>query len=211
MKKLIVIILIILLSVVVFAQNNELKNGLGFALGRGSGKGFSYIHKFSKTAYQITLGILSVNIENDCSPTEHEIYEEYMSGTIDTLETRTQKCKERYTSSNVGLQYLWYINKGKKSSLFLTFETAVYYTLINYKNQKYKIRDQSRNSIDVVKVGDSYKEIETDYTINPGIGIGVEAQITNNIMGTIALPFTYSSKTKNFMTIPQISLIYYFK
>lgn len=215
MKHLIIITLILIISLSLFAQDKELSNGLGFAAGFISGSGFSYKHDFGQSAYQITFGVLATNTNDNCSNYHMEDSMIYNNDydKPDTTSVYSNSCDKSNMWANIGFQYLYKLNRAKKSSFYLLTGVSGYFNSSEYEKQKYKYVIDDSTHYHEEYVGDKYSTTENRLTLNAGIGLGMEYKITKNIRTSFELPLILSlndSKLNLRMFIPQVSLIYFF-
>ncbi len=213
MKKIFLSVIMFSLAIVLFSQADNFKNGFGFSAGMNSGVGLSYQHNFTKTAYKLTFGILAYNGNYDCYTESEKPFEMDSTAVINTTDTWEDSCEGNHLSGNFGAQYFYYLHQAKKSSFYLSFGVALFYSSQKYQNQKYKYEMVDSTHYQTVAIGDKYYTTENRMTINSGVGIGLDYNFTKNIVFSFGMPITFSYSDDNFriyMYVPQASLMYFF-
>ena len=204
---------IFILSTFTFSQSKDLTHGLGFAAGMPSGVGFSYRQMNENHGFQITMGALAFNYNND--ETDYFYGDETprpipLDWIPEPSYTQRSNSNDNFWG-NLGLTYYKPLHRAEKSLFYGFAAASAYYTSEKYIERKYIYFQESETTYSY-RPGDSDKELrETDLDLFFGIGLGLTYNITNNIRFSLELPLTMSNDGQIWMIIPQGALHYYFK
>ena len=207
MKKIMLITITMLIVITLVAEENFTKS-LGFAGGLISGSGFSYRQISEHNGFQITLGAISHG-DNEYGHNESAPGNYY--GYDDDYPDFTEKSYGRNSYANIGINYIKPLHKSDKSMFYALAGSALYYSSEDYSEQLY-IYDEDDDLY--YATGEAIEETDTNYTINAGIGIGMEYRLTENIRISLDWPIVFSSYDESYdiiMTVPQGGIHYYFK
>lgn len=204
MKKL--LLPVFLISSFVFSQNSNLTQGLGFAAGMPSGTGFSYRYMGDDHGFQVTMGAIAYDFNDD----DEYIFSAELPGyyySKDDFYTERSYGNDRFWG-NIGLTYYRPLHRAEKSLFYGFTGASMYYTSEKYIARTYKYYQD----VDMFKPHGSDKELrETELDMFFGIGLGLTYNITNNIRFSLELPFTVSDQGHIWMIVPQGGLHYFFK
>ncbi|MBC8384534.1 MAG: outer membrane beta-barrel protein [Candidatus Cloacimonetes bacterium] len=208
MKKKILISLMTLLIVVISAEEQDYKLGLGFGGGIISGSGFSLRKLSDKGGFQINLGAI---IRNDTGCDDCFDYDHSWLTFEDTTEVFTERAYDGWGNINAGINLYKTLHNGRKSKLYLLAGTAGY---LNFETRYEQDFAYNENDQEWEKNGDMRSTKDTELTINLGAGFGFDYKLSKNIRLNLEWPLAISFSTGGtniFMYIPQAGIHYYFK
>jgi hypothetical protein len=220
MKKTILIIAVILF--VVGLSATDFKHSLGFAGGMISGSGFAYRQMNDNYGFQVTFGVISNDGYNDDWDDDdyyfynedytYEYNPEYSS--IDTTEVYSEYgANIKNLMGNIGFSYYKPLHRGQKSMFYLLAGSSVYFARTEDKMKDFQIETLSDTTYHYVEIANEYTETTQEILINAGVGIGMEYNITKNIVLSFEWPLVFQKNDDEFnifMYIPQGGIHYYF-
>ena len=203
---------LLLISSFAFSQFSDLTQGLGFAAGMPSGTGFSYRNISENHGFQITVGALAFNYDDEydyyyIDESPRPIPDDY----IPEMNITQQSDSNDHFWGNIGLTYYKPLHRAEKSLFYGFAGVSAYYTTEMYMERDYKYFQETDSTYTYRPIGQEIELRETDLDVFVGIGVGLTYNITNNIRFSLELPFTISDQGHIWMIVPQGGLHYYFK
>lgn len=208
MKK--TILLILLLSIG-FSQTPGLSKGFGFAAGMQSGIGFSYRDVGEKHGFQITVGAIGRNYDDDyffpeASTTNYDVW------VPDVDEVYTEySYDDGFFWGNLGALYIRPFHRAEKSLFYGFLGLSAQYNLEKYSQRNYHYVLESGTNYTYEPIGSIEEVKDTELTVFGGIGLGLSYNLTKNITFSLELPLTVSSDGDIWMVVPQGAIHYYYR
>jgi len=209
MKK--VIIPIFLTISFAFSQYSDLTHGLGFAAGMPSGTGFSYRQMNENYGFQITMGALAFNYDDEYDYYFDESPRPILDNYIPEMNLTQRSESNDHFWGNIGLTYFKPLHRAEKSLFYGFAGVSAYYTTEKYVERDYQYFQETDSTYIYIPIGAEKELRETDLDMFIGIGLGISYNITENIRFSLELPFTVSNQGHIWMIVPQGGLHYYFK
>ena len=194
-----------------FSQYSDLTHGLGFAAGMPSGTGFSYRQMNENYGFQITMGALAFNYDDEYDYYFDESPRPILDNYIPEMNLTQRSESNDHFWGNIGLTYFKPLHRAEKSLFYGFAGVSAYYTTEKYVERDYQYFQETDSTYIYIPIGAEKELRETDLDMFIGIGLGISYNITENIRFSLELPFTVSDQGHIWMIVPQGGLHYYFK
>ena len=208
MKKTLFILLLLSIG---FSQSPGLSKGFGFAAGMQSGVGFSYRDIGEKHGFQITIGAIGRNYDDDyyfpeASTTNYDVW------VPDVDEVITEySYNDGFFWGNLGILYIRPLHRAEKSLFYGFGGVSVQYNVEKYSVREYKYFYESGDSYTYKPIGKREEIKDTDSRVFGGVGLGLSYNLTKNITLSFELPLTISDDGDIWMIVPQGAIHYFYR